>query len=65
MLDSDGIEHNKRPKPSRYDLKCLKPAKKHGRRIIMDWGCFSRYGVGSILCMDGVMDQKMYINIMK
>lgn len=65
MFDSDGIEHNRKPKPSRYDLKYLKPAEKHGGRIIMVWECFSCEGVGPILCIDRVMDQKIYINITK
>lgn len=65
MFGSDGIKYISRPVNTRYDPKYQKPTVKHGGGNIMVWGCFSRDGVGPIHRIEGIMDQTMYLNIIK
>lgn len=41
------------------------PTFKHGGGSVMAWGCFSAAGVGNLHFIDGIMDAKKYIAILK
>ena len=38
---------------------------KYGGASVSVWGCISAKGVGNLVFIDGIMDHKMYINILK
>lgn len=68
-MPSDGIKYIRRPVNKRYDairyqvptIKCAHG----GGSVAMVWGCFSRYGVGPLVRIEGNMDRFMYENILK
>lgn len=45
-------------------LNNLTPTVKHGGGSIMVWGCFSYYGIGKLIVIDGKMDSTKYVNIL-
>ena len=47
-----------------FNAECLKPTVKHGGGKIQVWGCFTANGVGHIHHIKGIMDQKMYKQIL-
>ena len=50
---------------TRYNIENLMPTVKHGGGGIMVWGCFSALGLGSLVRIEGKMDHRDYINILK
>ena len=44
--------------------KHLNPTVKFGGGSVMVWGCFSYYGVGKLVFIDGIMDAARYCNIL-
>jgi len=52
-----------RPKGG-LDLRVITPTKKHGKKIMV-WGCFTRYGVGEIKDINGIMDTGVYQRILE
>ena len=48
----------------RYENECLLPTVKHGGGSIMAWGAISASGTGDLVKMDGIMDKKVYHNIL-
>jgi hypothetical protein len=38
---------------------------KYGGGSVMVWGCFSAAGVGKLAFIDGIMDHKVYIQLLK
>ena len=42
------------------DPKCTVPTVKHGGGSVKCWGCFSSYGVGNLVFIDGNMTGEMY-----
>lgn len=65
LVSSDGIKYVRRPVNKRYDVRYQIPTVKHGGGNVMVWGCFSRYGVGPLIRIEGNMDRFMYENILK
>jgi len=65
LVSSDGIKYIRRPVNKRYDVRYQVPTIKHGGGSVMVWGCFSRYGVGLLVRIEGNMDRFMYENILK
>lgn len=43
----------------------LAPTVKHGGGGVMVWGCMSSGGVGELVFIDGIMDKKVYMDILK
>lgn len=65
LVSSDGIRYVRRPINKRFDIQYQIPTVKHGGGNIMVWGCFSRYGVGPLVRIEGTMDRFMYADILK
>jgi hypothetical protein len=51
-------------KGQRLDPKYLQGTVKHPPKIMV-WGCFTRWGTGSITCIEGIMDAKYYVDMVK
>ena len=54
-----------RQKNTEMNPKHLRPTVKHGGGGVLVWGCMSASGVGNLHFIDGIMDHKMYIDILK
>jgi len=52
-------------KNTELDPKNLIPTVKHGGGSVLVWGCMSATGVGKLYIINGIMDHKMYIEILK
>ncbi|GFX08436.1 transposable element Tcb1 transposase [Trichonephila clavipes] len=44
--------------------KNLRSTVKHGGGSVMVWGCMASNGVGNLVFIDGIMDPKLYIDIL-
>lgn len=62
---SDGITKIWREKNKRLLPKNLLPTFKHCAGSVMMWGCFAAGGVGKLAHIDGIMNAKAYINILR
>lgn len=49
----------------RYQIRFTKPTVKFGGGSLMLWGCFSRNGVGSLVIIDGNLDQHKYRTLLE
>lgn len=58
-------QYVRRPPNTEQQPKYTTKTVKHGGSKIMVWGCFSYYGVGPIHKIDGIMDQHVYVDILK
>lgn len=47
-----------------YHPHCIQPTVKFGGGKLMVWGCFSSNGTGPLVRVHGIMDQKVYKNIL-
>ncbi|VVC33255.1 Hypothetical protein CINCED_3A007839 [Cinara cedri] len=47
------------------ELKNLQLTVKYGGGSVMVWGCMSAQGVGNLHIIDGIMNQYIYLNILK
>lgn len=65
LFGSDGIKFVRRPIGTRFDPKYQLPTVKHGGGNVMVWGCFSRDCIGPIHRIEGIMDQQVYLDIIK
>lgn len=45
--------------------QCVIPTVKHGGGSVLVWGCFAGDKVGDIVKIDGIMDKKVYHNILQ
>ena len=48
-----------------YQDNCVLPIVKHGGGSVMVWGCTSAVGTGEMRFIEGIMDSKMYCDILK
>jgi hypothetical protein len=65
IFGSDGRQTVWRKKNTELDPKNLKATVKHGGGSVMVWGCMSAAGVGKLHFIEGIMDHKKYIEILK
>ena len=48
----------------RHHTDYLTPTVKFGGKSVMMWGCFSWWGVGPLVLIEGTLDQDSYVNLM-
>lgn len=48
----------------RMNMKCIQPTVKHGGGSVMVWGCFGANKTGDLIRIKGIMDKKVYHNIL-
>lgn len=65
IFGSDGRCRVWRKKNTELKKENLKGTVKHGGGSVMVWGCMSASGVGKLHFIDGIMDQYVYIDILK
>lgn len=65
VFGSDGRQMVWRKANEQMKTKNLCPTVKHGGGSVMVWGCMSAAGVGNLVFIDGIMDWKEYLNILK
>ena len=49
----------------RFKKECLVPTVKHGGGSVIVWGCFGGEKLGHLIKIEGIMDQKVYHNIIQ
>jgi transposase len=64
LFGSDGRKFTWRKPGTGLQMKNIIPTVKYGGGSVMVWGCFSYYGVGKLVFIDGIMDAKHYVNIL-
>lgn len=64
LICSDGRQSVWREKGSGLKSQYLCPTIKHGGGSVMVWACFSYYGVGKLVFIEGKMDAIAYVNIL-
>ncbi|GFS96774.1 transposable element Tc1 transposase [Trichonephila clavipes] len=62
IFGSDGRRTVWRKPNTVLDPKNLRPTVKHGGSVMV-WGCMASNGVGNLVFIDGIMDDKLYIYI--
>ncbi|GBC31699.2 IS630 family transposase [Rhizophagus irregularis DAOM 181602=DAOM 197198] len=61
LFQNDGKIRVWRLQEEKYNINCLVPTMKHGGGGIMMWGCFSWYGLGPLVRIDGRINSERYI----
>ncbi|GFV12127.1 transposable element Tcb1 transposase [Trichonephila clavipes] len=64
IFGSDGRRTVCRKPNTTLDPKNLPPTVKHGGGSVMVWGCMASNGVGNLVFIAGIMDNKLYIDIL-
>ena len=64
LFSSDRIRYVRRPIGDRFNPKYQLLTTKHGGGNVMVWGCFSRDKLDLIHRIKGIMDQRVYLDIM-
>lgn len=64
IFNSKRKQYVRRRMDEKYDPKCIVPTVKHGGGNLLVWGCFSGQSIGDIKRIDGIMDKKMYHQIL-
>jgi transposase len=65
LFGSDGRAMVWRQPNTELDPKNTTPTVKHGGGSVMVWGCFSASGVGNLVFIDGIMNQYVYMDLLK
>lgn len=65
LFGSDGRTYVWRKPNTELQEKNLRPSMKHGGGSVMIWGCMSANGVGNLEFIENIMDQTVYLNILK
>jgi len=47
----------------RYAVQCMTGSVKHDKKIMV-WGCFAAHGVGALIRVDGILEQRQYRDIL-
>jgi hypothetical protein len=64
-IRSDGRKKVWRKANTALDFRNTIRTVKYGGGSVMVWGCFSAAGVGKLAFIDGIMDHKVYIQLLK
>ena len=64
LFGSDGVQHVWRRPGEEYQHNCVLPTVKHGGGSVMIWGCMSAAGTREMRFIEGIMDSKMYCDIL-
>ena len=64
LFHNDGRRKVWRKIGERHRRDCLKPTVKFGGGSVMVWGCFSWWGVGPLVVVDGTLNQDGYVDIL-
>lgn len=48
----------------RMSMECIQPTVKHGGGSVMVWGCFGGNKTGDLIQIEGIMDKKVYHNVL-
>lgn len=65
LFGSDGRDKVWRKKNTALKIENVCPTVKHGGGNVLLWGCMSANGTGNLVFIDGIMDQHVYLNILK
>lgn len=65
IFQSDGRIRVWRKPNTELEKQNLVSTVKHGGGGVMVWGCMSSAGVGNLIFVDGIMDKRVYLNILK
>jgi len=65
LFGSDGREWCWRKPGEACDSRYMKKKLKHGGGNVMVWGCVTRYGVGELHRIEGIMDRFAYVKILQ
>lgn len=65
LFHSDGREKVWRRANERYNPDCLMSTVKFGGASVMVWGCFSWWGVGPLVVIEGTLNQDRYASLME
>lgn len=65
LFRSDGQSYVWWKPNEEYKKKNLKPTMKHGGGSVMVWSCMSAAGPGNLHIINGIMDQRVYLEILK
>lgn len=65
IFGSDGHCTVWRKKNTELNPENLRPTVKHGGGSVTVWGCMSAAGVGTLQFIDGIMNHRVYIDILK
>lgn len=64
LFQPQGQQYVKRRSGERYSEKCTQKTVKHCASVMV-WACFSYHGVGELMLIDGTVNAKKYITILK
>lgn len=64
LFSSDGNSWIWREDGKRLDEKYIVKTKKYGMGHVCFWGCFSKFGVGKLVVVEGNMDSIQYVSIL-
>lgn len=64
LFRGDGRRWVWRMPHEKYDVECLIPTMKSGQEGIMVWGCFTKYGLGPLVRLEGRVKAKDYIVVL-
>ena len=64
MFGEYGKNYARRRPEEKFNPKCVTRTMKHGGGKIQIWGCFTARDVGNIHHVKGIMDQKVYKQIL-
>lgn len=65
LFGSDGVQHVWREVGEDYHQDCVVPTVKHGGGSVLVWGCMSSSGVGEMTFIDGIMNARVYVDILQ
>ena len=63
-ISSCGIVYVRRGKNEKYKIRCTRPTVQGGGSGLVVWTCMTAKGPGPIVCVDGHVNAKKYIDIL-